>query len=134
MKIAEGVNFPAFRVPAKHLDAGRFRSPKAPTRCTPHVFQQGETMPILTIEAIRENPWNVLSHELPPNPSLLLLRLARMAADYCRRSENLLMFAVSHGHYLPSNGRSHQTVPMRTNSVRCSRSMLTRNIARSVNC
>jgi hypothetical protein len=58
-------------------------------------------MPILTIEAIRENPWNVLSHELPPNPSLLLLRLARMAADYCRRSENLLMFAVLDGEYLP---------------------------------
>jgi hypothetical protein len=58
-------------------------------------------MPILTIEAIRENPWNVLSQELPPNPSLLLLRLARMAADYCRRSENLLMFAAHAGDYIP---------------------------------
>jgi hypothetical protein len=57
-------------------------------------------MSILTIEAIRENPWNVLSQELPPNPSWLLLRLARMAADYCRRSENLLMFAASYGDYL----------------------------------
>ena len=58
-------------------------------------------MPILTIEAIRENPWNVLSQKLPPNSSLLLLRLARMAADYCRRSENLLMFAAVYSDYLP---------------------------------
>ena len=68
-------------------------------------------MPILTIEAIRENPWNVLSQELPPNPSLLLLRLARMAADYCRRSENLLMFAVLYGDYLPAEWQESPPSP-----------------------
>jgi hypothetical protein len=86
-----------------HWEAGRdvLALPHRTERRWRTFFQKGETMPILTIEAIRQNPWNVLSHELPHDPSLLLLRLARMAADYCRRSENLLMFAVPDGEYLP---------------------------------
>jgi hypothetical protein len=53
-----------------------------------------ETMPTLTIKALRENPWNVLSHELPPHPSPVLLALALVAADYTRHSENMLMLAT----------------------------------------
>jgi hypothetical protein len=44
-------------------------------------------MPTLTFEAIRQNPWNVLTHELPENPSRLLLTLGQIAATCCRQIE-----------------------------------------------
>ena len=44
-------------------------------------------MPTLTIEDIRENPWNVLTHDLPERPSLLLLTVAHCAATCCRQIE-----------------------------------------------
>ena len=37
-------------------------------------------MPVLTLEAIRQNPWNVLTHDLPAEPSRLLLNVAQLAA------------------------------------------------------
>ena len=58
-------------------------------------------MPILTIEAIRANPWNAISHDLPEHPDWLLLRLACMAADYCRHSEWDLMYAALSDEYVP---------------------------------
>jgi hypothetical protein len=42
-------------------------------------------MPTLTFEAIRQNPWNVLTHELPSTPPRLLLTLAQLAAASCRQ-------------------------------------------------
>ena len=42
-------------------------------------------MPILTLEAIRQNPWNVLTHELPSDPAELLLKAAQLAATCCRQ-------------------------------------------------
>lgn len=59
-------------------------------------------MPILTLEAIRQNPWNVLTHELPSDPSDILLRAARLAAIYCRESEYLFMVSARDGEYAPA--------------------------------
>ena len=56
-------------------------------------------MPVLTLEVIRENPWNVVSHALPTNPTELLLKIAHLAADYCRQSKSLLMEAAREGRY-----------------------------------
>lgn len=58
-------------------------------------------MPTLTIEDIRNNPWSVLTHQLPERPDALLLEIARLAADYCRLSEAVLTDAVREGRYLP---------------------------------
>ena len=58
-------------------------------------------MPTLTIEAIRENPWNVVTHILPPDPTSLLLEVASLAAAYCRVSECTLMMAAREGSYTP---------------------------------
>jgi hypothetical protein len=58
-------------------------------------------MPILTLEAIRENPWNVVTNTLPTNPAMFLLEIAYFAADYCRRSETKLMMAARKGIYTP---------------------------------
>jgi len=55
----------------------------------------------LTIEAIRENPWNVLTHELSRFHTEPLLRAACLAADYCCQSEHLLMQAAREGTYTP---------------------------------
>jgi hypothetical protein len=54
-------------------------------------------MPILTHEAIRENPWNVITHTLPTHPTELLLEVAYFAADYCRKSEYRLMNGARNG-------------------------------------
>ena len=59
-------------------------------------------MPLLTIDIIRENPWNVTTHTLPPRPSLVLFELALFAAAYCRDSENLLMRATRAGDCVPT--------------------------------
>jgi len=59
-------------------------------------------MPVLTIEAIRQNPWNVLTHELPADPGELLLTAARLAATYCRDGEFLLATAARDGGYVPA--------------------------------
>jgi hypothetical protein len=58
-------------------------------------------MSTLTIATIRENPWNVITHGLPEHPEVLLLGLAQLAADYCRKSEQLCMQASSAGVYFP---------------------------------
>lgn len=58
-------------------------------------------MPILTIEAIRQNPWNVVTHKLPTCPGRLLLEVAYLAADYCRASEYFLVTAVTRSNYTP---------------------------------
>lgn len=58
-------------------------------------------MPILTIEAIRKNPWRILTHRLPAHPELLLLEVAYLAALYCRQSESVLMLAARNGEYTP---------------------------------
>jgi hypothetical protein len=36
-------------------------------------FQKEAVRPILTIAALRENPWNVISHELPRDAGELCL-------------------------------------------------------------
>jgi hypothetical protein len=59
-------------------------------------------MPTLTLEAIRDNPWNVITHDLPSDPSELLLRTARLAASYCREAEYMLVVAVRAGEYVPA--------------------------------
>lgn len=59
-------------------------------------------MPTLTLEAIRQNPWNVITHDLPSESSELLLRTARLAASYCRQSEHLIMLAARDGDYAPA--------------------------------
>ncbi len=58
-------------------------------------------MSIMTLEAIRENPWNVIALPLPARPERILLEAAYLAADYCRRSEALLMNAARTGDYTP---------------------------------
>ena len=58
-------------------------------------------MPILTIEAIRENPWNVVTHTLPTSPERLLLEVAYLATHYCRQGEYVLMTAARDGDYTP---------------------------------
>jgi hypothetical protein len=50
-------------------------------------------MPTLTLEAIRQNPWNAVTYDLPAHPSLLLLTLAQFAATCCRQIEADLAFA-----------------------------------------
>ena len=62
-------------------------------------------MAMLTIEAIRENPWNVLTHKLPDACGPLLLEVAWLAADYCRKSESLLVNAVRQNIYAPPEWR-----------------------------
>ncbi|WP_441234507.1 hypothetical protein [Bradyrhizobium sp. 930_D9_N1_4] len=41
-------------------------------------------MPILTIEILLENPWTVLTHDLPEHPSKLLLLTGQIAATCLR--------------------------------------------------
>jgi hypothetical protein len=60
-----------------------------------------QPMPILTIQAIRENPWNVLKYELPREDCPLLFEVAWLAADYCRKSASRLTNAVRRGDYVP---------------------------------
>ncbi len=59
-------------------------------------------MPTLSLETIRENPQNVLSHDLPVRCDRLLLEMAWLAADYCRKSESLLVNAIRQQMYLPA--------------------------------
>ena len=59
-------------------------------------------MPTMTIEAIRENPWNAVDHELPEVADRLLLDVAYRAAVYCMTSEYELMNAARAGEYMPA--------------------------------
>jgi hypothetical protein len=70
-----------------------------------------ENMPLLTVEAVRENPWNVVTHVLPAHPGPLLLAVAQLAADYCGGSEYLLMQAARDGSYIPPEWRSIGSQP-----------------------
>ncbi|HEY1745718.1 MAG TPA: hypothetical protein VGG11_02985 [Xanthobacteraceae bacterium] len=56
----------------------------------------------LTIEAIRENPWNGVTLPLPQFPTELLLEVACRAAEYCAASEYHLMEAARRGSYIPN--------------------------------
>lgn len=47
--------------------------------------------PDLSVELIRENPWNAIYLPLPSDPNKPLLDLAIIAADYCRSSERLVL-------------------------------------------
>jgi hypothetical protein len=58
-------------------------------------------MPTLTFEAVRQNPWNVITHTLPVPCRPLLLAVAYLAADYCCKSEYLLIDAAADGNYRP---------------------------------
>src|SRR4029077_18877799 len=71
------VNFPAFRVPAKRPATPAASVRPMPLRCEFLCREKGETMPTLTIEDIRNNPWNVLTHRLPERPDELLLEIAQ---------------------------------------------------------
>lgn len=68
-------------------------------------------MPTLTIEAIRENPWIILADPLPANPSPLLLKLAYLAASYCRSSEYFLMMEAREGDYVPEGWSATESSP-----------------------
>jgi hypothetical protein len=68
-------------------------------------------MPLLTIEAIRENPWNILTHTLPPDPAVVLLEFASIAALYCRHSEYLLIKAAREGLYTPRGWKAADDSP-----------------------
>ena len=59
-------------------------------------------MTALTLEALRENPWNVITQQLPDAPDELLLQAAYLAAEYCKCSEYALMNAARRGRYTPS--------------------------------
>jgi len=54
-------------------------------------------MRTLTLNSIRQNPWNVLLQKIPPQPGPLLLKAALMAAEYCYNSDRLLMEAATDG-------------------------------------
>ena len=68
-------------------------------------------MTLLTVEAVRENPWNVVTYALPAHPGPLLLAVAQLAADYCRQSECMLMQAARDGKYTPPGGPSIHSQP-----------------------
>jgi len=68
-------------------------------------------MATLTIELLQQNPWNVMSHDIPEDPSHLLLVLAQMAADYIRLSEQRVMFAVRNGEHVPARYRDDGNWP-----------------------
>jgi hypothetical protein len=57
---------------------------------------------LLTIAALRENPWNVISHELPSAANKILLTAAHLAAAYCGDSEYFFMRAARDGEYVPT--------------------------------
>ena len=69
------------------------------------------TKPILTVEAIRENPWNAVTLPLPKRPSRLLIILAFYAADYCRASEGLIIESAHRARYLPFRWRPRAGQP-----------------------
>lgn len=66
------------------------------------IFRKGAATPLMTIAVLRDNPWSVISHELPPEASELLLEAARLAASYCSDSEYLFMRAARDGDYVPA--------------------------------
>jgi hypothetical protein len=69
-------------------------------------------MPILTIKAIREEPWNVMTHTLPAQPRRLLLEAAYLAADYCRSIEYLFMAETRDADFTPDGWQvSHPDGP-----------------------
>jgi hypothetical protein len=68
-------------------------------------------MPILSIEAIRENPWNAVTHSLPSHPTSFFLELVHLAATYCRTSEYLLMTGARDGSYTPHGWEANDNHP-----------------------
>jgi hypothetical protein len=74
--------------------------PNIDTIC--RVFRLKPPRRLLTITALRENPWNVISHELPSAADKILLSTARLAAAYCGDSEYILMRAARDGTYVPT--------------------------------
>ncbi len=74
-------------------------------------------MTTLTLEAIRENPWNAVTQTLPMFPDWLLLEVAYTAATYCRLIEEIFMVASRTGDYMPPVWRrSHITLMTYTES------------------
>ena len=69
------------------------------------------TKPILTVDAIRDNPWNAVTLPLPKRPSRLLVILAFYAADYCRVSEGLIVEAARRLRYVPPGWRPRTCQP-----------------------
>jgi hypothetical protein len=65
-------------------------------------FRRSTVPPHLTVAALRDNPWSVISHELPSDADELLLEAARLAASYCSDSEYLFMRAARAGDYVPT--------------------------------
>ena len=65
----------------------------------------------MTVEAIRENPWNVIAQPLPQFPSRLLLEVACRAARYCVASEHHLMEAARGGRYIPAWFNTDEILP-----------------------
>jgi hypothetical protein len=59
----------------------------------------------LSVAEPQRNPWNVVSHTVPTQPSRVLLHLVAMAAYYCRTSENMLVFAARQAEYMPTSWR-----------------------------
>jgi hypothetical protein len=69
--------------------------------------------PILTLEAIRANPWNAVYHRLPFYPGSLMVWTAASAVDYCRSSELDFIRAAREGHYWPGNAALHKRIEER---------------------
>jgi len=70
-------------------------------------------MPILTLEAIRANPWNAVFHQLPLFPDNTTLWTARLAAEYCCTSEHIFLQLAMEGRYWPGNTVLHKQIEAR---------------------
>ena len=74
-------------------------------------------MPSITIDSIRENPWNAVEQDVPPDADCYLLQVAMNAANYCETSECGFMLAAINGGYAPADAmdddRPHETIRSR---------------------
>ncbi len=68
-------------------------------------------MTTLTLDAIRDNPWNAVTHELPDYMDGFFLQAVYCAAKYCRASEHGFSVAAREGYYEPQNWRPSGNCP-----------------------
>jgi hypothetical protein len=68
-------------------------------------------MTTLTLDAIRNNPWNAVTQELPRRPPWFLLQAAYCAANYCRTAEYGFLILGRDGLYAPHGWRPSANCP-----------------------
>lgn len=68
-------------------------------------------MTTLTLDAIRNNPWNAVTHELPRRMDGFFLQAVYCAANYCRTSEYGFGIAARESYYKPENWRPSANCP-----------------------